>query len=207
MYGDTSSISPSLPPLSPSEEADIKAELIAVSQSRHNSFLTPNLPLSSPQLPSVVAVFIPFPPWLHPLKPLHMFQFISLLISLLILSILVHFDVDFKITLCILGMKNPYHSKYGDAAVDVFQLIKAHQEKAARLPPIEEVKTILDYSIRSVLSTQSLCDTALIYMDVPEELKEQACCPSVFWKEYCIYNINPQDSTSDQFATHENVVD
>nr|XP_043610769.1 uncharacterized protein LOC122582441 [Erigeron canadensis] len=41
------------------------------------------------------------------------------------------------------------------AAVDVFQIIKTHQEKAARLPPIEEVKTLLNYSIRGVLSTFS----------------------------------------------------
>ncbi|KAI3523216.1 hypothetical protein L1887_01274 [Cichorium endivia] len=43
----------------------------------------------------------------------------------------------------------------GDATADAFQLIKAHQEKAARLPPIEEVKTILHYSMRGVLSTFS----------------------------------------------------
>ncbi|KAL4578666.1 hypothetical protein LXL04_014795 [Taraxacum kok-saghyz] len=42
-----------------------------------------------------------------------------------------------------------------DATADVFQVIKAHQEKAARLPPIEEVKTILHYSMRVVLSTFS----------------------------------------------------
>lgn len=42
-----------------------------------------------------------------------------------------------------------------DATADAFQLIKAHQEKAARLPPIEEVKTILHYSMRGVLSTFS----------------------------------------------------
>ncbi|KAJ9554875.1 hypothetical protein OSB04_009489 [Centaurea solstitialis] len=43
----------------------------------------------------------------------------------------------------------------GDATADVFQLIKAHQEKAARLPPIEEVKTILHHGMRGVLSTFS----------------------------------------------------
>ncbi|PWA79195.1 hypothetical protein CTI12_AA207530 [Artemisia annua] len=43
----------------------------------------------------------------------------------------------------------------GDATVDVFQVIKDHQEKAARLPPIEEVKTVLSYGIRGVLSTFS----------------------------------------------------
>ncbi|CAH1447602.1 unnamed protein product [Lactuca virosa] len=43
----------------------------------------------------------------------------------------------------------------GDSTADVFQLIKAHQEKAARLPPIEEVKTLLHYSMRGVLSTFS----------------------------------------------------
>ncbi|XP_041998941.1 uncharacterized protein LOC121748567 [Salvia splendens] len=40
--------------------------------------------------------------------------------------------------------------------LNVFQLIQAHQEKAARLPPIEEIKTILSYSLRGVLSTFSL---------------------------------------------------
>lgn len=39
--------------------------------------------------------------------------------------------------------------------VDVFQLIQAHQETAARLPPIEEVRTVLDHSLRGVLSTFS----------------------------------------------------
>ncbi|KAJ0959106.1 putative FMN-binding split barrel, heme oxygenase HugZ-like superfamily [Helianthus annuus] len=42
-----------------------------------------------------------------------------------------------------------------DAATDVFQIIKDHQEKAARLPPIEEVKTILHYGVRGILSTFS----------------------------------------------------
>ncbi|XP_076935296.1 non-canonical heme oxygenase HOZ, chloroplastic-like [Bidens hawaiensis] len=41
------------------------------------------------------------------------------------------------------------------AAADVFQLIKAHQEKAARLPPIEEVKTVLYHGVRGILSTFS----------------------------------------------------
>lgn len=38
---------------------------------------------------------------------------------------------------------------------DVFQLIQAHQEKAARLPPVEEIRTLLDRSIRGMLSTFS----------------------------------------------------
>ncbi|KAK1426217.1 hypothetical protein QVD17_14886 [Tagetes erecta] len=42
-----------------------------------------------------------------------------------------------------------------DAADEVFQLIKAHQEKAARLPPVEEVKTVLNHGIRGMLSTFS----------------------------------------------------
>ncbi|KAI3724204.1 hypothetical protein L2E82_35974 [Cichorium intybus] len=42
-----------------------------------------------------------------------------------------------------------------DAIAQVFQLIKAYQEKAARLPPIEEVRTILDHSIRGMLYTFS----------------------------------------------------
>ncbi|GER57119.1 root border cell-specific protein-like protein [Striga asiatica] len=43
-----------------------------------------------------------------------------------------------------------------DDQVDVFQLIQSHQEKAARLPPIEEIKTILSHTSRGVLSTVSL---------------------------------------------------
>ncbi|KAK9079195.1 hypothetical protein SSX86_000865 [Deinandra increscens subsp. villosa] len=42
-----------------------------------------------------------------------------------------------------------------DATADVFQLIKDHQEKAARLPPIEEIKTVLNHGVRGVLSTFS----------------------------------------------------
>ncbi|RYR53988.1 hypothetical protein Ahy_A06g029247 isoform B [Arachis hypogaea] len=38
---------------------------------------------------------------------------------------------------------------------DVFQLIQAHQEKAARLPPVEEIRTFLDRSVRGMLSTYS----------------------------------------------------
>lgn len=46
----------------------------------------------------------------------------------------------------------------GDVNIDkdgVFQLIQAHQEKAARLPPVEEVRTVLDRSVRGMLSTFS----------------------------------------------------
>ncbi|XP_051148911.1 uncharacterized protein LOC127263753 [Andrographis paniculata] len=39
--------------------------------------------------------------------------------------------------------------------VNAFQLIQAHQEKAARLSPVEEVKTLLYYSLRGFLSTFS----------------------------------------------------
>ncbi|XP_031103457.1 glutamyl-tRNA reductase-binding protein, chloroplastic-like [Ipomoea triloba] len=42
----------------------------------------------------------------------------------------------------------------GDKA-NLYQLIQAHQEKAARLPPIEEVRTVLEYSLRGMLSTFS----------------------------------------------------
>lgn len=38
---------------------------------------------------------------------------------------------------------------------DPFLLIKAHQEKAKRLPPIEEVKTVLYHATRGMLSTMS----------------------------------------------------
>ncbi|XP_048139190.1 uncharacterized protein LOC115737625 isoform X3 [Rhodamnia argentea] len=45
----------------------------------------------------------------------------------------------------------------GDAKseVDVFQLVQAHQEKAARLLPMEEIRTVLDCSVRGMLSTFS----------------------------------------------------
>ncbi|XP_020578505.1 glutamyl-tRNA reductase-binding protein, chloroplastic-like [Phalaenopsis equestris] len=42
-----------------------------------------------------------------------------------------------------------------DGASDVFHLIHAHQATAPRLPPLEEVRTILNNSIRGVLSTFS----------------------------------------------------
>ncbi|XP_050115625.1 uncharacterized protein LOC126593568 [Malus sylvestris] len=42
----------------------------------------------------------------------------------------------------------------GDDA-SVFQLIQSHQEKAARLPPVEEIRTLLDRSVRGTLSTFS----------------------------------------------------
>ncbi|KAJ8527541.1 hypothetical protein K7X08_014992 [Anisodus acutangulus] len=43
---------------------------------------------------------------------------------------------------------------YGDE-VNIFELIQAHQENAARLSPIEQVKTLVHYSLRGVLSTFS----------------------------------------------------
>ncbi|KAG0466901.1 hypothetical protein HPP92_018481 [Vanilla planifolia] len=45
----------------------------------------------------------------------------------------------------------------GDAigASDVLQMIQSYQAEAARLPPIEEVRTILDGSVRGILSTHS----------------------------------------------------
>ncbi|XP_022718887.1 uncharacterized protein LOC111277044 isoform X1 [Durio zibethinus] len=42
-----------------------------------------------------------------------------------------------------------------DKETNVFQLIQAHQEKAARLPPVEEIRTLLDQSTRGMLSTFS----------------------------------------------------
>ncbi|KAK9290447.1 hypothetical protein L1049_008617 [Liquidambar formosana] len=41
----------------------------------------------------------------------------------------------------------------GDA--NVFQLIQTHQEAAARLPPVEEIRTVIDGSVRGMLSTFS----------------------------------------------------
>ncbi|XP_043692217.1 uncharacterized protein LOC122642718 isoform X2 [Telopea speciosissima] len=45
----------------------------------------------------------------------------------------------------------------GDVSSDdnVYKLIQAHQEAAARLPPIEEIRTVLDRSTRGMLSTFS----------------------------------------------------
>lgn len=45
----------------------------------------------------------------------------------------------------------------GDVTTDaeVFQLIKDHQEKAARLPPLEEIRTVINHSVRGMLSTIS----------------------------------------------------
>lgn len=45
----------------------------------------------------------------------------------------------------------------GDAAdeVDIFQQIQSHQEKAARLPPVEEIRTVLANGVRGMLSTFS----------------------------------------------------
>ncbi|OMO55282.1 FMN-binding split barrel [Corchorus olitorius] len=42
-----------------------------------------------------------------------------------------------------------------NSETNVFQLIQAHQEKAARLPPVEEIRTLLDRSTRGMLSTFS----------------------------------------------------
>ncbi|KAB1221167.1 hypothetical protein CJ030_MR2G012834 [Morella rubra] len=53
---------------------------------------------------------------------------------------------------------NPQAVSPGDgnkAASDVFQLIQAHQEKAARLPPVEEIRTVVDHNLRGMLSTFS----------------------------------------------------
>ncbi|KAG8367987.1 hypothetical protein BUALT_Bualt16G0129800 [Buddleja alternifolia] len=49
-----------------------------------------------------------------------------------------------------------------NAQLNVFQLIQAHQEKAARLPPIEEIRTLLHHSLRGVLSTFSLVHRPLL---------------------------------------------
>ncbi|EXB31271.1 hypothetical protein L484_014756 [Morus notabilis] len=38
---------------------------------------------------------------------------------------------------------------------NVFQIIQSHQGRAARLPPVEEIRTVLDRSVRGVLSTLS----------------------------------------------------
>ncbi|KAL5198951.1 hypothetical protein ABZP36_002463 [Zizania latifolia] len=40
-------------------------------------------------------------------------------------------------------------------SADAFEVIRAHQAKSARLPPVEEIRTILDQSVRGVLATHS----------------------------------------------------
>ncbi|XP_051215226.1 glutamyl-tRNA reductase-binding protein, chloroplastic [Lolium perenne] len=40
-------------------------------------------------------------------------------------------------------------------SADAFEVIRAHQAKAARLPPVEEIRTMLDKSVRGVLATHS----------------------------------------------------
>ncbi|KVH88903.1 protein of unknown function DUF2470 [Cynara cardunculus var. scolymus] len=50
----------------------------------------------------------------------------------------------------------------GDATDEILELINVHQEKAARLPSIEEVRTILHHSIRGTLSTISQFGSLLI---------------------------------------------
>ncbi|CAM0145344.1 unnamed protein product [Urochloa decumbens] len=40
-------------------------------------------------------------------------------------------------------------------SADAFEVIRAHQAKAARLSPVEEIRTILDRSVRGVLATHS----------------------------------------------------
>lgn len=40
-------------------------------------------------------------------------------------------------------------------SADAFEVIRAHQAKASRLPPVEEIRTILDRSVRGVLATHS----------------------------------------------------
>ncbi|CAM8976896.1 unnamed protein product [Rhodiola kirilowii] len=40
-------------------------------------------------------------------------------------------------------------------AANVFELVQSHQKKAARLPPVEEIRTVLDSRVRGMLSTIS----------------------------------------------------
>uniref|UniRef100_A0A2N9EFD7 Uncharacterized protein n=1 Tax=Fagus sylvatica TaxID=28930 RepID=A0A2N9EFD7_FAGSY len=57
-----------------------------------------------------------------------------------------------------LSKTNPQTVSPGDGDKDesnVFQLIQAHQEKAVRLPAVEEIRTVLDHSVRGMLSTFS----------------------------------------------------
>jgi putative heme iron utilization protein len=50
-------------------------------------------------------------------------------------------------------MAAPAEAPGGSA--DAFEVIRAHQAKAARLSPVEEIRTILDRSVRGVLATHS----------------------------------------------------
>ncbi|KAI5671753.1 hypothetical protein M9H77_12117 [Catharanthus roseus] len=51
--------------------------------------------------------------------------------------------------------KNLSAAAEASGELNIFKLIQAHQEKAARLPPIEEIRTVLDHSLRGMLSTFS----------------------------------------------------
>ncbi|KAL9672922.1 hypothetical protein QQ045_029175 [Rhodiola kirilowii] len=51
----------------------------------------------------------------------------------------------------------PPNSSTSDAA-NVFELVQSHQKKAARLPPVEEIRTVLDSRVRGMLSTISQKD-------------------------------------------------
>lgn len=82
------------------------AELVAAAESRHNFFLTPNLPPSSPQPPPIAAIFILSPPWLHPLKLLRRFRFTYILISFILFLFLFILLVD----LIIIFLHPPYES-------------------------------------------------------------------------------------------------
>ncbi|KAF5735151.1 hypothetical protein HS088_TW15G00651 [Tripterygium wilfordii] len=42
-----------------------------------------------------------------------------------------------------------------DSDVNVLQMIQNHQKSAARLPPVEEIRTVLDRSVRGMISTFS----------------------------------------------------
>uniref|UniRef100_A0A0E0ALQ4 DUF2470 domain-containing protein n=1 Tax=Oryza glumipatula TaxID=40148 RepID=A0A0E0ALQ4_9ORYZ len=59
---------------------------------------------------------------------------------------------------CLVGVVADQMAAPADApggSADAFEVIRAHQEKAARLPPVEEIRTILDQSVRGVLATHS----------------------------------------------------
>ncbi|KAK9117971.1 hypothetical protein Scep_016064 [Stephania cephalantha] len=51
----------------------------------------------------------------------------------------------------------PKTASPGDTGIDadIHQLIQTHQDKASRLPPVEEIRTVLDQSVRGMLSTFS----------------------------------------------------
>ncbi|XP_068308222.1 glutamyl-tRNA reductase-binding protein, chloroplastic-like [Pyrus communis] len=60
-----------------------------------------------------------------------------------------------RLSMAAAAAQSPTQSVSAGDDANVFQLIQSHQEKAARLPPVEEIRILLDRSVRGTLSTFS----------------------------------------------------